>query len=203
VISVETEDAMAMEQPATSAGATGERARMKALLDGQHRILRLIHEDRPLAETLTQICLMIEGQVEGMLASILLLDEEGTHLMHGAAPNLPAEYIEAIDRISIGPNVGACGAAAYTGEPCLIEDVATHPNCVAFREVAYVRCGLRGLWSTPIRAYDGRVVATFAMYYRVPKLPTLADRKLIDFTSHLVTIAVNRHRDREFLGADA
>jgi GAF domain-containing protein len=185
---------------AVGAGA-GERERAKALLDGQNRILQLIYEDRPLGETLAEICRTIEAQVEGVLCSILLLDEEGEHLLHGAAPSLPSDYCEAIDGLSIGPNVGSCGAAAFTGQACAVEDVATHPNWAAGRELAYVKHGLRACWSTPIRAYDGEVIATFAMYWRTPKLPALADRKLIDFTCHLVTIAVNRHRDREVLGA--
>jgi GAF domain-containing protein len=180
-------------------GSTRDQA--KALLDGQNKILQRIYEDRPLAETLAVICRTIEAQVDGMLCSILLLDEDGEHLQHGAAPSLPVDYSEAVDGISIGPNVGSCGTAAFTGQACAVEDVATHPNWAAFRDLAYVKHGLRACWSTPIRAYDGKVVATFAMYYRTPKLPTLADRKLIDFTSHLVTIAVNRHRDREGLGA--
>lgn len=189
-----------MEAAGASAGAA-ERERAKALLDGQNRILHLIYEDRPLAETLAEICRTIEAQVEGMLCSILLLDEEGEHLLHGAAPSLPVDYCEAIDGISIGPNVGCCGAAAFTGQAIAVEDLATHPNWAAFRDLACKKHGLRACWSTPIRAYDGKVVATFAMYWRTPKLPALADRKLIDFTSHLVTIAVNRHRDREGIGA--
>lgn len=180
-----------------------ERARTRALLDGQNEVLRRIYGDEPLSDTLTAICRMIEAQVDGMFASILLIDEEGEHLLHGAAPSLPVDYCETVHGISIGPNVGSCGTAAFTGAPCYVEDVATHPNWAAFRGLAYEVHGLRACWSTPIRAYDGAVVATFAMYYREPKLPTLADRKLIDFTSHLVTIAVNRHRDRELIGGAA
>lgn len=177
-----------------------QRNAAKTLLDGQNQVLQLIFEDRPLSETLSSICLLIEAQVEGLLCSILLLDDERKHLLHGAAPSLPLDYCQAVDGVSIGPTVGSCGVAAYTGEPFAVEDIATHPNWSAFRELAYIKHGLRACWSTPIRSYDGHVVATFAMYYRTPKLPSLADRKLIDFTSHLVTIAVNRHRDRALLG---
>lgn len=176
---------------------TEERRRAQALLDGQNQILGLIHEDRPLAETLAAICRVIEGQVDGMLCSVLLLDAERQHLLHGAAPSLPEDYTDAIHGISIGAGVGSCGTAAATGAPCYVEDIASHPNWAAFRALAYDTHGLRACWSTPIRAYDGAVVATFAMYYRSPRLPTLAERKLIDFSSHLVTIAINRHRDRE------
>lgn len=188
-----------METGTVTGEVARERARARALLDGQNEVLRRIYDDEPLSDTLAAICTMIEAQVDGMLASILLIDEEGEHLLHGAAPSLPVDYCEAIHGISVGPDVGSCGAAAFTGQPCVVGDIATHPNWAAFRGLALETHGLRACWSTPIRAYDGKVVATFAMYYRAPKLPTLADRKLIDFTAHLVTIAVNRHRDRELL----
>jgi GAF domain-containing protein len=176
-----------------------ERERAKALLSGQNQILQAIYEDRPLPEILATICLTIEAQVEGLLCSVLLLDESRHHLLHGAAPSLPADYCEAIHGISIGPRVGCCGAAAYTGQPFLVEDIAIHPNWAAFRDLAYRQHGLRACWSIPIRSYEGEVLATFAMYYRTPRLPSLHERKLIDFSIHLVSIAINRHLARASL----
>ena len=39
----------------------------------------------------------VEENGDDVLASILLLDRDGVHLRHGAAPSLPAAYCEAID----------------------------------------------------------------------------------------------------------
>lgn len=169
-----------------------ERARNKALLDGQDVVVELIDEGRPLHEILEAICNLIEAQGTGVLCSVLLLDQDGRRLRHGAAPSLPKGYCDAVDGTEIGPTVGSCGAAAYTGRPCIVEDISTHPNWTPFRELACGTYGLRACWSTPIRARDGRVVATFAMYYREPKLPTLPERRLTDFSSHLVSLAIER-----------
>jgi GAF domain-containing protein len=179
-----------------SASPSAERARNKALLDGQDAIVELIDDDRPLHEVLDAICRLIEGQVRGLICSVLLLDREEKRLTHGAAPSLPQGYCEAIDGAEIGPTVGSCGAAAYTGRPCIVEDISTHPNWAPFRELAFVKYGLRACWSTPIHARNGRVVATFAMYYRTPKLPTESERRLIDFSSHLVSMAIARELER-------
>lgn len=179
--------------------ASVEAARAKALLDGQKEILGAVNQDLPLPEILRQICYVVEGQGDGLLASILLLDEAGERLLHGAAPSLPEGYNKAIHGITIGDGVGSCGTAAATGQPCIVEDISTHPNWAPFRALAYDTYGLAACWSVPIRAYDGRVVATFAIYHKVPKKPTLKERKLIDFTSHLVAIAVNRSRELEAL----
>jgi GAF domain-containing protein len=167
----------------------------KALLDGQKRILGMINEDRPLAEILTAICHVVEAQSTGMYTSVLLVDERGERLLHGAAPSLPAGYNKAIHGISIGRGVGSCGTAAATGEPCIVEEIATHPNWAAFKALAHDTYGLAACWSTPIKAYDGRVLATFALYHQTPKKPTLEERKLIDFSAHLVAIAVNRQNE--------
>jgi GAF domain-containing protein len=179
--------------------ASSEPLHLEALLEGQKQILSLIGEDGPLEEVLDAICRLVDAQAEGTFSSILLLDETGEHLLHGAAPHLPEAYNKAVNGLTIGEGIGSCGTAAARGEQVIVEDIATHPYWSHFKAFAHDVHGLAACWSTPIRAYDGRVVATFAIYHNKPKTPTLKERKLIDFTSHLVAIAVNRARERAFL----
>jgi GAF domain-containing protein len=166
-----------------------------ALVDGQKRILMMINERRPLPEILEQVCRVVEAQAEGMHASVLLVDEKGEHLLHGAGPTIPKPYNDAIHGIDIGKGIGSCGTAAATGEPVIVEDVSTHPYWVNFKALAKAH-GLAACWSTPIKAYGigGPVLATFAIYHKTPKLPTAEERKLIEFAAHLVTMAVNRSK---------
>jgi len=180
-----------------------ERRRAETLLDGQKRVLEMINGDAPLSRTLDEICRVVESQAEGMMASILLLDEEGKHLLHGGAPSLPEGYCKAIHGVAIGPTIGSCGAAAYSGEPCIVEDITTHPNWAPFKALAYDTYGLGSCWSYPIRAYDGKVIATFAVYHKVPKKPTPKEQRVIEFAEHLAAIALNRHRELERLKAAA
>lgn len=166
------------------------------LLEQERRISAMINDERPLKETLEELCRAIEGQVgegeEPMFCSVLLLDEAGEHLLHGAGPSLPDGYNDAIHGISIGDGVGSCGTAAFTGKPCFVADITTHPNWAAYKGLAYDTYGLAACWSVPIKSPDGRVVATFAVYHKVPKFPTLKERKLIDLATHIVAAAVNR-----------
>lgn len=53
--------------------------------------------------------------------SILILDENGL-LRNGASPNLPLDYLRAIDRLKPDPKVGTCAAAAATGCPVITPD---------------------------------------------------------------------------------
>jgi GAF domain-containing protein len=191
-----------MPDPVT-ATITSQIRQTESLLDGQKRILTMINEDRPLAETLDAICRLIDAQQDGILSSVLLLDDKGEHLLHGAAPHLPEAYSQAVHGLSIGVGQGSCGTAAARGEQVIVEDIATHPYWAQFKSLAFETHGLAACWSTPIRAYDGKVIATFAVYHKQPKSPTLSERKLIDFTAHLVSMAANRARERDFLKSQA
>jgi GAF domain-containing protein len=117
--------------------------------------------------------LEVQSDVE-MLASILILGEDGKRLLLGAAPSLPKTYNEAIHGTQIGPAAGSCGTAAFRGESVFVSDIANDPLWVDHRELALTH-GLRACWSTPIKAADGRVLGTFALYYRESRSPSQQD----------------------------
>jgi hypothetical protein len=119
---------------------------------------------------LTRYLLAVEATTDSnMLTSILLLD--GSRLRHGAAPNLPATYCDAIDGLEIGPGAGSCGTAAFFGHPIYVTDIATDPLWIDYREIA-LRHGLHACWSTPICTAQGAVIGTFAIYHLTPRSPT-------------------------------
>jgi hypothetical protein len=99
-----------------------------ALATAQERIAAMIASGAPLRETLEELVRIVEGMTpSGMIASILILDEDGRHLRHGAGPSLPAAYNAAIDGIEIGPEVGSCGTAAFHDKTVSVFDIANNP----------------------------------------------------------------------------
>ena len=175
-----------------------ERTRSEDLACDQTRLAHTVARGAPLAEVLDALARMIEQHSDGMLASILLLDPDGVHLRHGAAPSLPASYTGAIDGLLIGPDVGSCGSAAYLGEPVVVSKIDTDARWVPFRELALSH-DLRACWSTPIKSSDGGVLGTVALYYREPREPGLWELRLIDVATRLAGIAIERHRAEEAL----
>src|SRR3712207_5150919 len=127
---------------------------------------------------------LFERLAPGMRGSVLLLDDDGVTLRHGAAPNLPDAYCRLIDGERIGPAAGSCGTAAYRGERVIVRDIATDPLWASYRQVAEP-FGLAACWSTPIVDTDGRVLGTFAMYYGEPREPTAADIELTETATRL------------------
>ena len=139
------------------------RKRREALLAGENRILEMVARGDSLADILDSLCLLVEEQSSGVLASILLMDPNGKQLRHGAAPNLPQGYTNAIDGLVIGPAVGSSGPAGYRAEQVIVSDIAGDPLWDDFRNLALAH-SLRACWSTPIFSSDGKVTGTFAMY---------------------------------------
>ncbi|MBH0176619.1 MAG: PAS domain S-box protein, partial [Nitrospira sp.] len=175
-----------------------ERKRAEQLLEAENQVLALLASSHSLSDTLTFLCQSCESLSQGMLASVLLLDQDGQHLRHVASPSLPESYNRAIDGVAIGPDVGSCGTAAYLGRQVIVSDIATDPLWEKYREFA-LNHGLRACWSTPIIATDGQVLGAFALYYSMPREPVPADLQLINRMTNLTRFAIERKRGEQAL----
>lgn len=162
---------------------------------GQRALLEAIALDAPLIQVLAQIVRLIEDQAQDMLCSIVLIDAQG-RTGPVVAPNMPAAFTRAIEGLQIGPTVGSCGTAAFTGKPVIVEDIATDPLWDDFRQLASAH-GLRACWSTPIFAPDGTVTGTFAMYYGDVRKPAACELEWIDAAAHLASIAIQSDRSKQ------
>jgi signal transduction histidine kinase/PAS domain-containing protein len=170
--------------------------RAESLRDGESRILEMIAGDAPLQEILEKLVRVLEAQFAGLSCSVLLLDEDGLHIRHGAAPSLPKSYIGAIDGLCIGPKAGSCGTAMYRREPVVVTDILQDPLWEDYRELA-APYGFRSCWSTPILTHSGQALGSFAMYYPEPGNPSLAETRALEMATHLAGIAIERKLARE------
>jgi GAF domain-containing protein len=181
-----------------SANKTPAEKRVEDFRHGQAHILQRLAANAPLSEILHRLVLLIEAQVPDMLCSVLLLSEDGEHVVHGAAPSLPEEYVRAIDGSPIGPKEGSCGTAIYRGEPVFVTDILTDPLWDEYREIA-VANGLHACWSTPILSGRGKILGSFAMYYGEPRTPTGAEANLTEVATRIAGLAIEHHAAREML----
>jgi PAS domain S-box-containing protein len=165
---------------------------------GQSHVLEMIAADAPLTDVLTSLVLLMEGQAEGLRCSILLLNRDGKHVRHGAAPNLPETYVKAVNGAPIGPRNGSCGTAMYKRRPVVVTDVMTDPLWTDYRELAKI-CGLRACWSTPILSAQGDVLGSFAMYREENRGPLPDETRLTQIATHIAGIAIERQRQQEIL----
>ncbi|MEG3881502.1 PAS domain S-box protein [Microcoleus sp. herbarium7] len=175
-----------------------QRKQAENWLAGQKQILEMIAKGATLGETLNTLLEIIEHQSRDVMGSILLLDKDGKHLLHAAAPSLPETYNAAIHGVAIGPNVGSCGTAVYRREQVIVADIASDPLWQDFRDLA-LSFGLRACWSTPILSSGGQVLGTFGMYYAQPRSPENFELELIEAVKNLAGIAIERKQAEESL----
>ena len=160
---------------------------------GQGRVLEMIAQGATLSDVLASLVTLIEAQSEGMVCSVLQLSQDGKHILHGAAPGLPEIYVQAVNGAPIGPKNGSCGTAMYRGQPVIVTDMLTDPLWEDYRELVKL-CGMRACWSTPIFTGQGKVLGSFAMYYREPQAPTGAEARLTEVATHIAGIAIEHER---------
>src|SRR6266496_1465613 len=179
-----------------------ERKKAEALLAAEKRLLEMIATGVALKEILNALCLSIEEQRSGTLASVLLLNHDGVHLNSVAGPSLPREWTQQMETLPIGPCAGSCGTAAYRRSQVIVSDIANDPLWnVPEHRAAALKHGLRASWSNPVVSSKGKVLGTFCMYYREPRTPTSQDLELIELATHLVRVAIERDRAQEALRA--
>jgi GAF domain len=136
------------------------------------RAERMVRETRSRTEALG--CLIAAAEAtsgDGAVSSILVLDGSGL-LRNGASPNLPTDYLQAIDGLKPDPGVGTCAAAAATGSVVITRSFLADDKWQELRHLP-LALGFVGAWSMPIKSQsDGRVLGTFGTYYRTAREPT-------------------------------
>lgn len=175
------------------------RRRIQEALAGQNRVLEMLSAGVGLPDMFAELCLTIEQVIDDVYCSVLLLDESGATVKHGAAPHLPQSYWSALDGARIGPAAGSCGAAIYTAAPVVSADIANDPTWAAWGALA-LEHGLASCWSIPVLdPLSGRALGAFAAYSRHPRTPTQTELDYMFEAGRLASVVIQSARDRDGL----
>ena len=159
------------------------------LLAARERATQMMGEGAPLRDILSVLTSAGEAISQGRtVCSVLVLDKDGL-LRNGASPNLPADYLDAIDRLKPDPAVGTCAAAAATGEVVMTPNFYNDDRWSELRHWPLV-LGFFGAWSMPIKSAGGKVLGTFGTYFREHRLPTDKERAGIAFLVAVASAAI-------------
>lgn len=154
-----------------------EPPQRQALAHALERATALLAQGAALRTVLSHLAGTVESLFPGSVASILVLDREGL-LRNGASPNLPADYLDAIDRLRPDPAVGTCAAAAATGEIVITPDFHEDSRWAELRHLP-LALGYVSAWSMPIKSGEGRVLGTFGTYFRQRREPSPLEREAV------------------------
>lgn len=160
----------------------------------QQLIMTAMADEISITDIADQLCRRVEEIAPDVVSSLLHVDAGGlVHPLGG--PSLPEDYSRALEGIAIGPDIGSCGSAAFFGKPVLAMDIDTDPRWQPFK-TRPLEVGLRACWSTPIKAKDGRVIGTFAFYFRECRAPSRWHQSIVDACVHLGALAIERNEAR-------
>jgi signal transduction histidine kinase/ActR/RegA family two-component response regulator len=162
-------------------------------IEEERRVVEMMGRGASLQEVLDTLTRSIEKMAPDCFCTILLLDEERRRLLRGSGGSLPEVYMNAVNGLEIGPDVGACGSAAFRNETIIVEDIATDFRFEGPRDFV-MSFGLRACWSVPIRDSNHQVLGTFAMYHGHPAKPSRDRLMLVEVGAHLAGNAIERLR---------
>jgi diguanylate cyclase (GGDEF)-like protein len=174
-------------------------ANSSLVIEEERRMLELVAKGGSLSEVLSTLIRAIERISPGAICTVMLVDEEQSQFLSIASgPSLPPEYLQALNSLPIGPDVGACGSAAFLNETVVVEDIATDYRFARAREFV-LSYGLRSCWSQPIRDSRSNVLGTFAMYHRYIARPRSEELRMARAAAQLAGNAIERIRAEKAL----
>ncbi len=177
-----------------------ERKRAELLVGGEKRVFERMAANVDLRMTLQSLIEAVERVATDSICAIHLLEADRSTLTFCIGPKLSPEYIETMQTVPVAVRNGSCAAAVYLERQVIVADIARDALWENRRNGA-LAAGLKACWSTPIRASDGSIVGTLALYFRSPRNPSGRDSELMSRMTQLAGIAIERRRAEEALRA--
>jgi len=177
-----------------------DRKRAECLLAGENHVLEMTAQGNSLESILEALCQVVEENASGCFCSVILIDPNGSTIQQAVAPSLPSSYNDRFRGILVDREGGPCTEAARRKTQVIVSDVAsdTRWDRYGWRTAALAH-GLKACWSTTILASNGLVLGTFAIYWRVPRVPSEYDQKIIEQITHLAAVVIERKRNEAAL----
>ena len=136
----------------------------------------------------------IEKLHDGMTCSLLAV--KNGCLYNIASPSLPKTYTSLIEGLAIGENRGSCGTAAFTKQRVIVSDIETDIRWNDFKSFVEPY-GYKACWSMPIIDSNNEVMATFAIYYKETKEPSIQEHLIINRGAQILRIITENYRRLE------
>ena len=180
-------------ETACAPSGNGSEGSARLAHDGHERALDLLARGASRMTVLNHLVAVAEAIAgPGCVASILVLDADGL-LRNAASPNLPSDYLDAIDRLKPDPKLGTCAAAAATGQPVFTPDFCADTKWAELKHLP-LALGFAGAWSMPIKTREGTVLGTFGTYYPDKRHPTDAEFEAIRVLASAAELAITQSR---------
>ncbi len=164
------------------------------LLKVQKDILEVVITGNDYQYALEQLCIAAEGILDNSLASIMLFDEEKKYLNVRAAPNIPQNAIDKLNKLQPSDNAGSCGTAVFKEEPQFVYDTFSDFRWKDLREFAE-EFNIHACWSMPIVNNSNEVIGSFALSSFEKRLPDFYQETLLQTAACLSSLILQKEID--------
>ncbi|MBV9698222.1 MAG: PAS domain S-box protein [Gammaproteobacteria bacterium] len=179
------------------------RKRAERIGAAERQVFEQVTRNAPLEEVLTSITVLIESAIEGAQGAVSVLAPESKSFDYMVAPHLAEQLRRQLGQAPVGIRSGSCAACVYLGRQVLVADLAKDPFWAEPRAAA-LAAGLRGSWSTPIKAAGGSMLGALGVFCGTVRLPAPAEGEAMARAAQLAGIAIERHRAEQALrGSEA
>ena len=156
------------------------------------RCLEMISRAEPILATLDAIIIGLEQQNRGFLGCILTIDIESNCLNVGAAPNMPKQYIDALQGMPLQEGMDSCETSISQGNAIYPQKPRTHPYWSKFSTLAR-KADFTSAWSQPIKDSNSKMLGILLICKHELGDPD-DDMQLIEEFADLSAIAIERAR---------
>ncbi|CUH50767.1 GAF domain-containing hybrid sensor histidine kinase/response regulator [Shimia marina] len=169
----------------------------KDILEIQNAFLKQAQSDLPVEDLLKSLTDRLDALHDRHAVSVMLKGE-GETLIFAAGSRLSSDYIDQINPLPYGPNVGSCGTAAFEKKQVIVDNMLTHPLWADFRHLQPA-CGYMASWSQPMLSKDNSLLGTFAVYFKEPRAPSEMETDIIESLGNTVGFILERKKYEDTL----
>ena len=120
--------------------------------------------------------------------------DNDTELRH--VTGMSESYAACVDGFKVGPDSLACGLAVSTGRPVITPDVTAEPRWKPWLWMAEQH-DFRACWSFPIEMRSGKLVGSFAVYFRNPRDASPRDRAFASMVAQTAALLIWHYQEAE------
>ena len=154
--------------------------------------------DTKSAGGLSAVCRGAEAAAPGTFCQVYAVEPRAIEIEGRAAPSLPAQMRDALQRLPIGDKAGACAAAAYFRRP-VGSDIATDPLWDGCRDIA-LRYGLHSCHALPLLDPNGELLGVMAAYLTSLRALEPGECAVLELAAGRAALLLERERLAETLG---
>ncbi len=166
-----------------------ERRLAEQLERDRRKVLEMVAKDMPLPAVLGQLGATVEGQIGGVTAGVLVLEDGGVRL-HGI--HLAPKWHKALLASGLSLAAGLAASAWLSEEKCGVTFVPDHEVWRNLRGLAF-RHKIGACWTTLIQGTDSTTLGLLLMFAQTSRRPSSAETQTMDMAANLASICIEHH----------